>query len=56
MIIDEKLVMGRTATDSAQIGRLSPERFQTQLTQLRDLAILKKDLTVADVLSPQTEK
>jgi NitT/TauT family transport system substrate-binding protein len=56
MIIDEKLVIGRNATDTSLIGRLSPERFQTQLTQLRDLAILKKDLTVADVLSPQTEK
>ncbi|MGC4074480.1 MAG: ABC transporter substrate-binding protein [Nibricoccus sp.] len=50
MIIDE-LVIGRNATDASQIGRLSPERFQTQLTQLRDLNILKKDLTVADVLA-----
>jgi NitT/TauT family transport system substrate-binding protein len=51
MIIDEKLVIGRNATDASQIGRLSPERFQTQLTQLRDLDILKKDLTVADVVT-----
>ncbi len=51
MIIDEKLVIGRDATDSSLIGVLSPQRFQTQLTQLRDLAILKKDLTVADVLA-----
>jgi NitT/TauT family transport system substrate-binding protein len=51
MIIDEKLVTGRESTDASQIGRLSPERFQTQLTQLRDLAILKKDLSVADVVA-----
>ncbi|ATC62610.1 myristoyl transferase [Nibricoccus aquaticus] len=51
MIIDEKLVIGRTATDASQIGRLSPARFQTQLTQLRDLDILKKALTVDDVLA-----
>ncbi len=51
MIVDEKLVIGRDATDSSLIGVLSPQRFQTQLTQLRDLAILKKDLTVADVLA-----
>lgn len=51
MIIDEKLVTGRNSTDASQIGRLSPERFQTQLTQLRDLAILKEDLTVSDVVT-----
>ena len=51
MIIDEKLVTGRTSTDTSQIGRLSPDRFQIQLTQLRDLAILKKDLTVDEVVT-----
>jgi ABC-type nitrate/sulfonate/bicarbonate transport systems, periplasmic components len=54
MIIDEKLVVGRDATDASQIGRLSPERFQTQLNQLRELNILKKNLTVADVLAPSS--
>ena len=51
MILDEKLVIGREHGGPAQIGRITPERFQTQLTQLRDLAILKKDLPVADVMS-----
>ena len=51
MIIDEKLVIGRNATDASQIGRLSRDRFQTQLTQLRDLDILKKPLTVDDVVT-----
>jgi NitT/TauT family transport system substrate-binding protein len=55
MIIDEKLVIGRNAIDASQIGRLSPERFQTQLNQLRDLAILKKDLTVDDVVTTAHE-
>jgi NitT/TauT family transport system substrate-binding protein len=51
MIIDEKLVIGRDATDTSLIGVLRPERFQIQINQLRDLGILKKDLTVADVLA-----
>jgi NitT/TauT family transport system substrate-binding protein len=51
MIIDEKLVIGRTNGSAAQIGRLSRDRFQTQLTQLRDLDILKKALTVDDVVT-----
>jgi len=51
MIIDEKLVIGRTHGSASQIGRLSRDRFQTQLTQLRDLDILKKALTVDDVVT-----
>lgn len=51
MIIDEKLVIGRDATDASRIGVLTSDRFQTQLTQLRDLGILKKDLTVDDVMT-----
>ena len=43
MIIDEKLVTGRDATGGpAQIGRLDPARFATQITQLEDLGILPK--------------
>jgi NitT/TauT family transport system substrate-binding protein len=56
MIIDENLVTGRFAEGGpAQIGRLSRERFQTQISQLRDLGILRKDLLVDDVLAAQTE-
>ncbi len=54
MIIDEKLVIGRDAADSSQIGRLSHARFQTQIAQLRDLGILKKDLSVDDVVASGT--
>jgi NitT/TauT family transport system substrate-binding protein len=43
MIIDEKLVTGRDATGGpAQIGRLDPARFATQIAQLEDLGILRK--------------
>lgn len=43
MIIDEKLVTGRDPnSSSAQIGRLDPSRFQTQIAQLEDLGILAK--------------
>src|SRR5690606_22695184 len=52
MIIDEKLVIGRDRTDSTQIGRLSPARYQTQITQLEDLDILPKGaLTVDQVMT-----
>ncbi len=52
MIIDEKLVIGRDRTDSTQIGRLSPARYQTQITQLEDLDIHPKGaLTVEQVMT-----
>ncbi len=52
MIIDEKLVVGRDSTDSSQIGRLDPARYQTQINQLEDLDILPKGaLTVDQVMS-----
>lgn len=41
MIIDEKLVIGRQNGGPKQIGRISPDRFATQIKQLEDLAILK---------------
>lgn len=41
-IIDEKLVTGRDASGgSANIGRLDPERYATQIKQLEQLGILK---------------
>lgn len=43
MIIDERLVTGRDATGgAAQIGRLDPARYATQIAQLEDLGILPK--------------
>src|SRR3954469_12210988 len=43
MIIDEKLVTGRDASGGpAQIGRLDPARYATQIAQLEELGILKK--------------
>jgi NitT/TauT family transport system substrate-binding protein len=41
-IIGEKLVVGRQNGSTAQIGRISPARFQTQLNQLEELGILEK--------------
>ncbi len=41
LILDEKLVTGRDADGGpANIGRLSPARFATQISQLEDLAVL----------------
>jgi NitT/TauT family transport system substrate-binding protein len=49
MIIDEKLVTGRgTDGGPANIGRITRERFQTQINQLEDLAILKKGAVTVD--------
>jgi NitT/TauT family transport system substrate-binding protein len=43
MILDEKLVTGRDKDGGAhQIGRLSVERFATQIAQLEELGILAK--------------
>jgi len=42
MIIEGKLVTGRDAkSGSAQIGRLDPSRYDTQIKQLEELGILK---------------
>lgn len=49
MIIDEKLVTGRGAEDGpANTGRITRERFQTQINQLEDLAILPKGKVIVD--------
>lgn len=52
MIIDEQLVVGRRNGSAAQIGRISRERFQTQIDQLEELGILEKGkLTVDQVMT-----
>lgn len=49
MIIDEKLVTGRAPTDGpATIGRITRERFQTQINQLEELNILSKGKVTVD--------
>jgi len=51
-IIAEKLVVGRQNGSVAQIGRISPARFQTQLNQLEELGILEKNrLKVEQVMT-----
>ena len=52
MIIDEKLVVGRDATDSSRIGRLDPARYATQIKILEDLKLAPAGaLKVSDVMS-----
>lgn len=52
MIISEKLVIGRQNGSAEQIGRISRERFQTQINQLEELGILAKGkVTVDDVMT-----
>jgi NitT/TauT family transport system substrate-binding protein len=48
MIIDEKLVIGRHATDDSQAGRISRERFALQIHQLEELGILPKGRLAVD--------
>jgi NitT/TauT family transport system substrate-binding protein len=49
MIIDEKLVIGRGPDGGpAMIGRISPDRFATQIRQLEELGILPKGKLTAD--------
>ena len=53
MIIDEKLVTGRGANDGPQqVGRISRERFQTQINQLEELGLLAKGkVTVSQAMT-----
>ena len=52
MIVKEKLVIGRDATDSARIGHLDPARFATQLKILEDLKLIPHGaLQVPDVMT-----
>ena len=55
MIIDEKLVTGRgPGGGPAQIGRLDPARYTTQIRQLEDLDILPKGkLTAGQVMTTE---
>lgn len=39
MIIDEKLVVGRDASDSTRVGRLEPARYATQIKMIEDLRL-----------------
>ncbi len=48
MIVDEKLVIGRHATDDSQVGRISKERFAVQIAQLEELGILPKGKLTPD--------
>ncbi|MCX6938447.1 MAG: ABC transporter substrate-binding protein [Verrucomicrobia bacterium] len=54
MIIDEKLVIGRDATDATRIGRLDPARYARQLKIVEDLKLLPPGaLKVPDVMSTE---
>jgi NitT/TauT family transport system substrate-binding protein len=54
MIIGEKLVVGRLATDDSQVGRISRGRFGTQIRQLEELGIVPKGrLTVDQVMTTE---
>ena len=55
MIIDQKLVTGRgPGGGPAQIGRLDPARYTTQIRQLEDLDILPKGkLTAGQVMTTE---
>jgi hypothetical protein len=52
MVVDERLAIGRKATDDSLTGRITPERFALQIRQLEDLGILPKGrLTVDQVMT-----
>jgi NitT/TauT family transport system substrate-binding protein len=52
MVVDEKLGIGRGATDDSQTGRISRERFAVQIRQLEELGILPKGrLSVDQVMT-----
>jgi NitT/TauT family transport system substrate-binding protein len=54
MIVDEKLVIGRHATDDSQTGRISRDRFALQIRQLEDLGILPRGkLSVDQVMTTE---
>ena len=51
-IIDEHLVIGRVGGSLDQIGRITPERFKTQIGQLENLSIVPPNkLTVDQVMT-----
>lgn len=52
MIISEKLVVGRDATDASRIGRLDPARYAAQIKILEDLKLSPPGaIRVSDVMS-----
>ncbi len=52
MVVDERLAIGRNATNDSLTGRITPERFALQIHQLEDLGILPKGrLTVDQVMT-----
>jgi NitT/TauT family transport system substrate-binding protein len=55
MIVDEHLVTGRGPNGGpAQVGRLDPARYATQITQMEDLGMLPKGkLTAAQVMTTE---
>jgi NitT/TauT family transport system substrate-binding protein len=54
MIVDEKLVIGRDASDSSRIGRLDPARYATQIKIVEDLKLTPPGaLKVSDVMSTE---
>ena len=54
MIIGEQLVIGRGAKDDSNTGRISRDRFKTQIGQLEELGILPKGkLAVDQVMTTQ---
>lgn len=54
MIVKEKLVVGRDATDSTRIGRLDPARYAAQLKIVEDLKLLPAGaLKVSDVMTTE---
>ncbi|HEY1847774.1 MAG TPA: ABC transporter substrate-binding protein, partial [Opitutaceae bacterium] len=54
MIISEQLVVGRGARDDSNTGRISRERFTTQIHQLEELGIIPKGkLAVDQVMTTQ---
>ncbi|HVU32959.1 MAG TPA: ABC transporter substrate-binding protein, partial [Opitutaceae bacterium] len=55
MIIDQKLVTGRDPGDgAANIGRLDPQRYSTQIAQLEGLGILPRGkVTASEVMTTE---
>jgi NitT/TauT family transport system substrate-binding protein len=54
MIIDEKLVVGRDATDSSRIGRIDAGRYANQIKIVEDLKLVPPGaLKVSDVMTTE---
>jgi NitT/TauT family transport system substrate-binding protein len=54
MIIEARLVTGRGSRDDSQVGRISRERYATQIRQLEDLGILPRGkLSVDQVMTTE---